>query len=282
VSEVQSFIHILLFFRITSRGVCGKCGTPVIGNGVEALDNVWHLQCFTCSKCGTTFPDGNFVELNNKPYCRPCANQVSRQQQQQQPLQAQGLSSDVAGGYTEGVTLCRGCEKPLQGDVAEISGNFWHKGCFKCTRCKKALIEGYYPFKEMPYCKECWHVVANTERCNKCNKPIETLGIKLKNLVFHEQCFTCEGCRKDLRDKSGEIYVSAGKPYCAQCIKGVEKVVQSSPGSTTSQVVGPRKAGFTIDPASGQKVWRCPQCQKVLSATPNTKFCSACGTAITY
>lgn len=42
---------------------------------------------------------------------------------------------------------------------------------------------------------------------------------------------TCEECHKNLRDKSGEIYVSGGKPYCAHCYKGAERIVQS-PGST--------------------------------------------------
>ena len=28
------------------------------------------------SRCGKDFPDGNFVDLNDRPYCRPCANQV--------------------------------------------------------------------------------------------------------------------------------------------------------------------------------------------------------------
>lgn len=30
----------------------------------------------SCSRCGKDFPDGNFVDLNDRPYCRPCANQV--------------------------------------------------------------------------------------------------------------------------------------------------------------------------------------------------------------
>jgi hypothetical protein len=73
-------LTLSLFFSTTSRGPCAKCQKPIANEGIDALDRVWHPQCFTCSKCDCTFPDRNFVELNNKPYCQKCANQVAAQQ----------------------------------------------------------------------------------------------------------------------------------------------------------------------------------------------------------
>lgn len=37
--------------RPSGSRICGKCGEPLAGQFVRALDNTFHLDCFTCHVC---------------------------------------------------------------------------------------------------------------------------------------------------------------------------------------------------------------------------------------
>jgi hypothetical protein len=52
-------------------GVCTACGERVVGegSGCTAMDQVYHISCFTCQECGIELQGKPFYALEGKPYC---------------------------------------------------------------------------------------------------------------------------------------------------------------------------------------------------------------------
>jgi hypothetical protein len=50
---------------------CAKCGEGIANDrpGCTALNQTFHLACFTCSECGKELAGGSFYALEGKPYC---------------------------------------------------------------------------------------------------------------------------------------------------------------------------------------------------------------------
>jgi len=125
--------------------VCAACNKPIIGKGLEALDMIFHPSCFVCDNCKKPFPGGNFIELDRKPYCQPCADEIELMRAER----------------------CTECKKPLQGKVTRLFGKYWHFGCYKCSKCRQPIIDAYYSTYDRPLCLNCLNsdinqVVANT------------------------------------------------------------------------------------------------------------------------
>lgn len=64
-------ILINLFFNSFYKGDCCKCGEKVVGegNGCTAMDQVYHIECFTCDHCAVQLQGKPFYTLEGKPYC---------------------------------------------------------------------------------------------------------------------------------------------------------------------------------------------------------------------
>jgi hypothetical protein len=52
-------------------GVCTACGERVVGegSGCTAMDQVYHISCFTCQHCAIQLQGKPFYALEGKPYC---------------------------------------------------------------------------------------------------------------------------------------------------------------------------------------------------------------------
>jgi hypothetical protein len=63
------YIVKILCFKIT--GVCSQCGEKVVGegSGCTAMDQVYHITCFTCQHCQIPLQGKPFYGLEGKPYC---------------------------------------------------------------------------------------------------------------------------------------------------------------------------------------------------------------------
>jgi hypothetical protein len=48
---------------------CPACQRPIEGSVVSAMDQIWHVHCFTCSKCRKPLENEKYFEKDNKPYC---------------------------------------------------------------------------------------------------------------------------------------------------------------------------------------------------------------------
>jgi len=103
-------------------------------------------------------------------------------------------------------------------------------------------------------------IVSTNDKCHKCAKPIHQGKIaKVRSNLYHEECCTCGSCGKKLSSATPGIGVKFSVPYCKDCYPKVHKptavldVAASQSKATTTTTYGPRTAGFTVDPRTGQK-----------------------------
>lgn len=96
---------------------CKKCALPIYeGHAYELGDDRWHINCFTCSKCGISLGcNSNFLVLGNgNLICSNCS-------------------------YN-----CKQCGKKID-DLAILTGDqAYCSNCFKCRLCKKQIEDLRY------------------------------------------------------------------------------------------------------------------------------------------
>eukprot|EP00091_Calanus_sinicus_P006223 TRINITY_DN16829_c0_g1_i3.p1 TRINITY_DN16829_c0_g1~~TRINITY_DN16829_c0_g1_i3.p1 ORF type:complete len:120 (-),score=37.02 TRINITY_DN16829_c0_g1_i3:90-449(-) len=53
---------------------CARCIQPITDKALRAFDKQWHVGCFVCVDCKTTFEGSrSFYSLSGQPICGPCA-----------------------------------------------------------------------------------------------------------------------------------------------------------------------------------------------------------------
>jgi len=53
---------------------CGGCRKPITDRALKAFDTQWHVSCFVCVECKTTFEGSkNFYSVEGQPVCGSCA-----------------------------------------------------------------------------------------------------------------------------------------------------------------------------------------------------------------
>ncbi|ELU02922.1 hypothetical protein CAPTEDRAFT_105097, partial [Capitella teleta] len=96
-------------------GMCAKCGLSIMGEstGCTALDQLFHIQCFTCVSCDACLRGQPFFAMEGKPYCEAC--------------------------YLNTLEKCSVCSKPITDRVLRATGKPYHPACFTCVVCGKSL-----------------------------------------------------------------------------------------------------------------------------------------------
>lgn len=71
-----SYWHLLhhLFHSVSLSGRCARCGDNVLGDGSGciAMEQVFHVECFTCITCHAQLRGKPFYALDKKSYCESC------------------------------------------------------------------------------------------------------------------------------------------------------------------------------------------------------------------
>ncbi|KAG1651376.1 Lipoma-preferred partner [Nymphon striatum] len=159
-------------------GMCSKCGQKVLGegSGCTAMNQVYHITCFTCSICHCRLQGKPFYAVNAKPYCEE--------------------------DYLNTLEKCSVCTKPILDRILRATGKPYHPTCFTCVVCNKSL-DGV-PFTvdatNQIHCIDDFHKKF-APRCCVCSKPImpepgqeETVRVVALDRSFHIQCYRCEDC----------------------------------------------------------------------------------------
>lgn len=163
-------------------GVCGRCLQTISGdtNACSALDNVYHINCFTCIGCNVTLQGKSFFAMETKPYCEVC--------------------------YVNTLERCSVCSKPITDRLLRATGKPYHPDCFTCVVCGKSLdgIPFTVDATNQIHCIEDFHKKF-APRCCVCQKPImpdpgqeETVRIVAMDKSFHVDCYRCEDCKCQL------------------------------------------------------------------------------------
>lgn len=98
-----------------SYGVCVKCGERVVGenSGCTAMEQIYHIVCFTCNQCQINLQGKPFYALEGKPYCEE--------------------------DYLNTLEKCSVCLKPILERILRATGKPYHPQCFCCIVCGKSL-----------------------------------------------------------------------------------------------------------------------------------------------
>ncbi|NXU52554.1 LPP protein, partial [Turnix velox] len=183
-------------------GRCARCGENVVGEGTgcTAMDQVFHVECFTCMVCNNKLRGQPFYAVEKKAYCEPC--------------------------YINTLEQCSVCAKPIMEKILRATGKAYHPHCFTCVMCHRSL-DGI-PFTVDAggniHCIEDFHKKF-APRCSVCKEPImpapgqeETVRIVALDRDFHVQCYRCEDCGGLLSEGDNQgCYPLDGHILCKTC-----------------------------------------------------------------
>jgi len=96
---------------------CAGCGKPVEDDdddAFEALDRLWHADCFVCQHCKKKLGDEKTKAKKGRPFCLDCYGELF-------------------------CPVCYGCNKPITDSVVKALDTTWHKKCFVCAKCGKPI-----------------------------------------------------------------------------------------------------------------------------------------------
>ncbi|XP_051561209.1 thyroid receptor-interacting protein 6-like isoform X2 [Myxocyprinus asiaticus] len=184
-------------------GRCARCGDNVLGDGSGciAMEQVFHVECFTCITCHARLRGQPFYALDRKSYCESC--------------------------YISTLERCSKCSEPILDRILRSMGKAYHPRCFTCVVCGHCL-DGV-PFTvdaaTQIHCIEDFHRKF-APRCSVCCQPImpepgqeETVRIVAMDRSFHVNCYVCEECGL-LLSSEGEgrgCYPLDGHVLCKSC-----------------------------------------------------------------
>ncbi|XP_053566225.1 lipoma-preferred partner isoform X1 [Bombina bombina] len=183
-------------------GRCSRCGENVVGEGTgcTAMDQVFHVECFTCMTCNSKLRGQPFYAVEKKAFCEPC--------------------------YIRTLEQCNVCAKPIMERILRATGKAYHPRCFTCVVCFRSLdgIPFTVDASGQIHCIEDFHKKF-APRCSVCKEPImpapgqeETVRIVALDRDFHVQCYRCEDCGTLLSEGDNQgCYPLDGHILCKSC-----------------------------------------------------------------
>uniref|UniRef100_H3CW89 LIM domain-containing protein 1 n=1 Tax=Tetraodon nigroviridis TaxID=99883 RepID=H3CW89_TETNG len=200
-------------------GTCAKCSKEVYGanQACQAMGNLYHDSCFTCSACRSTAERKGFYYG---------AGRFS-------------VKEDfLYSGFQQSADKCNACGHLIMDMILQALGKSYHPGCFRCVICNESL-DGV-PFtvdtENKIYCLKDYHRVL-APKCAACKQPIlpsegsdETIRVVSMDKDYHVDCYRCEECRIELNDEEGHrCYPLNSHLLCHSChLKNIQGCASSS------------------------------------------------------
>ncbi|TNN10577.1 Actin-binding LIM protein [Schistosoma japonicum] len=121
-------------------------------------------------------------------------------------------------------------------DVLRVSSKYFHKDCFKCTKCNKNLEHGGFFMKDGGfYCEDDYqrYFVA---KCKVCSENLTGEVVTALNFSFHRGCFKCNKCSTTFCP-GDRVTVWQEKFYCPRCIDQIYSAETSGDGVSKSNLL---------------------------------------------
>jgi len=149
---------------------CPACSKPVYPAEAKlAAGAKFHSGCFKCSTCNKFLDSTNVGENGGKLFCKQCYGKGFGPAGYGFGGGASGLGTDGSSSNVKSVTPttiggavveggCPRCGKRVYDAEKKVgAGRDWHKTCFNCKQCHKALDSSMLNENEGEiYCKNCY------------------------------------------------------------------------------------------------------------------------------
>ncbi|XP_054620332.1 LIM domain-containing protein 1-like isoform X2 [Dunckerocampus dactyliophorus] len=166
----------LLYF-----GQCVKCNKEVHGAGkaCQAMGQLFHDSCFTCSLCSKRLQGKPFYTMAGSIYCE---------------------EDFLHSGVHPPPEVCNSCGHLIMDMVLQAHGKSYHSACFRCVVCRQNLEDQPFTVSadDKVYCVMDYHK-AQAPCCASCNKPIlptegctESIRVVSFNNYYHVDCYGCD------------------------------------------------------------------------------------------
>ncbi|CAJ0572375.1 unnamed protein product, partial [Mesorhabditis spiculigera] len=170
-----------------------------------AMDRKYHPGCFKCQQCERNLKDLKFYFIDDKFLCQ---------------------EDFLLAELHKKADKCAVCHKPIVEMVLQAVGKSFHPGCFNCSVCGKCLDGVQFAVDEQDkiFCTDDYYE-RYAPRCHSCRKPImpkkgtgETVRVVALGNDYHLECYSCEGCGKQLGDDHNEqCHPLNGHLLCRPC-----------------------------------------------------------------
>ncbi|KAJ8313112.1 hypothetical protein KUTeg_010485 [Tegillarca granosa] len=222
-----------------TKGLCGACNKPVVGQVITALGKIWHIEHFVCAHCNVPLGTKNFYERDGGAYCEQdyhslfaprcnycngpiidkCVTALGTTWHPDHFFCAQCGEQFGDEGFHErdGKAYCRcgGCGNPILDNYISALNRYWHPECFVCRDCRSPFGgRSFFDHEGQPYCETHYHAKRGS-LCASCDKPITGRCITAMYKKFHPEHFVCAFCLKQLN--KGTFKEQNDKPYCHPC-----------------------------------------------------------------
>ncbi|XP_029452870.1 four and a half LIM domains protein 5 [Rhinatrema bivittatum] len=178
--------------------ICEDCKQAIAWDGkdLEYKDHHWHEACFKCATCACSLSEKPFAVKDELLMCTECySNKYS--------------------------SKCYTCKKTIMPGARKMKfkGNSWHESCFTCLCCQQPIgTKPFIPKDKENYCVSCFEREHDSQ-CQSCKKAITSGGVTYRNQPWHEECFLCASCKKQL---AGQQFTSRDEvPHCLDCFSSL-------------------------------------------------------------